>query len=280
MVPPPTNAGRRRSRRVDPSRAVDVFLSWSDQEALKTRDFEQMSVAEMEIAKKAIERLGLRIARQATRRWRADARGERIDLGRTLRASVRSGHGVVPLERSRRRERTPELVILCDISGSMDRYARMLLHFAHTLTGTRANVHTLLFGTRLTNVTRELRRRDVDYALEGAGRAAQDWSGGTRIGASLEAFNRLWARRLLSRGGIVLLITDGLDREGAEGIAKEAARLRRSCKRLIWLNPLLRYEGFEPKAAGIRALLGHVDDFRPVHDLESLAQLTEALAEV
>jgi uncharacterized protein with von Willebrand factor type A (vWA) domain len=175
--------------------------------------------------------------------------------------------------------RTPDLVLLCDISGSMERYARMLLHFAYTLTAARTGVHTFLFGTRLTNVTRELRQRDVDRALAGAGEAAPDWSGGTRIGAGLEAFNRLWSRRVLGRGGIVLLVTDGLDREGAEGIEREAARLRRSCRRLIWLNPLLRYEGFEAKAAGIRALLGHVDDFRPVHDLESLAQLADALAE-
>lgn len=277
--PPSGSTARGRDRR-DPQHAVDVFLAWSDQEVSRTKDFEQMSAEEVEVARHAISLMSLRLERRPTRRWRPDSRGARIDLRRTIRASVRSGHGVVPLERSRRRERTPELVILCDISGSMDRYARMLLHFAHTLTNARSHVHTLLFGTRLTNVTRELRRRDVDVALRGVGEAARDWSGGTRIGANLEAFNRLWARRLLARGGVVLLVTDGLDREGGEGIATEAARLRRSCRRLIWLNPLLRYEGFEPKAAGIRALLGNVDDFRPVHDLESLAQLAEVLARV
>jgi hypothetical protein len=269
----------RRTGPPDPQTSVDVFLVWSGQEVLKTRDFEQMSAEEVEVARRAIAAMSLSMARQPTRRWRAHPRGARIDLRRTLRGSVRSGRGSIPLARSRRRERTPELVLLCDISGSMERYARMLLHFAHTLTAARSGVHTFVFGTRLTNITRELRGRDVDRALQGAGEAAPDWSGGTRIGAGLEAFNRLWSRRVLSRGGVVLLITDGLDREGAEGIAKEAARLRRSCRRLVWLNPLLRYEGFEPRAAGIRALLGHVDDFRPVHSLESLAELAEVLAD-
>jgi hypothetical protein len=277
---PPARRPPRRAPESDPHRAVEVFLSWSDQEVLKTRDFEQMTAEEMEVAQRAIALVGPRLARVRTRRWRAHPHGARIDPRRTMRASARTGHGLIPLQWSRRRERTPELVVLCDISGSMDRYARMLLHFVHALTGARDHVHTFLFGTRLTNVTRELRRRDVDAALRGAGVAAEDWSGGTRIGANLAAFNRLWARRLLARGGTVLLVTDGLDREGGKGIETEAARLRRSCRKLIWLNPLLRYEGFEPKAAGIRALLGHVDDFRPVHDLESLAQLAEALADV
>jgi hypothetical protein len=268
-----------RPKRPDAETSVDVFLSWSGHEVLKTRDFEQMTAEEVDVARRAVAAMSLQFAKQRTRRWRAYPRGRRIDLRRTLRGSVRAGQGWIPLARSRRRERTPELVLLCDISGSMERYARMLLHFAHSLTAVRSGVHTFLFGTRLTNVTRELRERDIDRALQGAGEAAPDWSGGTRIGAALEAFNRLWSRRVLSRSGIVLLITDGLDREGAEGIAKEAARLRRSCQRLVWLNPLLRYEAFEPKAEGIRALLGHVDDFRPVHNLESLAELAEALAE-
>jgi len=239
-----------------------------------------MSAEEVEAARRAIAAMSLGVTKQRTRRWRAHPRGSHIDLRRTLRASVRAGRGWIPLARSRPRERPLEVVLLCDISGSMERYARMLLHFAHALTGARPGVHTFLFGTRLTNVTHELRERDVDRALAAAGAAAPDWSGGTRIGAGLEAFNRLWSRRVLGRGGIVLLVTDGLDREGAEGIGKEAARLRRSCERLLWLNPLLRYEGFEPKAEGIRALLGHVDDFRPVHDLESLAQLADALADL
>jgi len=269
-----------RQRRPDAATSVDVFLAWSGQELLKTRDFEQMSAEEVEAARRVIAAMSLDVSRQRTRRWRAHSRGGHIDLRRTLRGSVRAGRGWIPLARRRSRERPLEVVILCDISGSMERYARMLLHFAHALTASRAGVHTFLFSTRLTNVTHELRDRDVDRALAAAGAAAPDWSGGTRIGAGLEAFNRLWSRRVLGRGAIVLLVTDGLDREGAEGIGKEAALLRRSCKRLVWLNPLLRYEGFEPKAEGIRALLGHVDDFRPMHDLESLAQLADALVDL
>jgi len=267
-----------RPRAPDAETSVDVFLAWSGQELLKQRDFEQMSTEEMEVARRAIAAMSSSFERQRTRRWRAHPRGGRIDLRRTLRGSARAGGGWISLARSRRRERTPELVLLCDISGSMERYARILLHYAHTLTCARPGVHTFLFGTRLTNVTHELRERDVDRALQAAGAAAPDWSGGTRIGAGLEAFNRLWSRRVLGRGGIVLLVTDGLDREGAEGISEEAARLRRSCRRLVWLNPLLRYEGFEPRAEGIRALLAHVDDLRPVHNLESLAQLADALS--
>ena len=280
-----SDSSASRLRRPRPKRgyadtSVDVFLAWSGQEVLKTRDFEQMSAEEVKVARRAIATMSLRLAGQRTRRWRVHPRGSRIDLRSTLRGSVRTGHAWIALARRRRRERTPDLVLLCDISGSMERYARMVLHFAHTLTAARSGVHTFLFGTRLTNVTRELRDRDIDRALRGAGQAAPDWSGGTRIGAGLEAFNRLWSRRVLGRGGIVLLITDGLDREGAQGIAKEAARLRRSCKRLIWLNPLLRYEAFEPEAEGIRALIGHVDDFRSVHNLESLTELAEALADI
>ena len=174
--------------------------------------------------------------------------------------------------------RHPPLVILCDISGSMERYARMLLHFLHAITNDRDRVHTFLFGTRLTNVTRYLRYRDIDVALEKISKAVVDWSGGTRIGRCLHVFNRDWSRRVLTQGAVVLLISDGLDREGGAGLGEEMDRLHRSCRRLIWLNPLLRYDLFEPKSLGIRAILPHVDDFRPVHNLESLAQLAEVLS--
>ncbi len=256
---------------------VDRILAWSDREVSRTRDFEQMSAAELAAAERAVRALAPALPRRRTRRWQAWPHGERVDLRRTLRASLRSGHGAIPLERSRRGSRPLDIVLLLDISGSMERYARVLLHFAHALTAAGGGqVHTFLFGTRVTNATRQLRHRDVDAAMAEIGRAASDWSGGTRIGASLAIFNRRWSRRVLGRGAVVLLITDGLDREGAQGIAREAARLRRSCRRLLWLNPLLRYDGFEPKAAGVRALIGEVDEMRPVHDLASVAQLVEA----
>ena len=256
---------------------VDLVMTWSEREVLRTRDFEQMSRQEEAAARRLVAAMELRVDPHLTRRWRRDVRGARVDLRASLRASLRSGHGSIPLLKRSRVRRPPDLVVLCDISGSMERYARMLLHFLHALTGQRERVHTFVFGTRVTNITRLLRHRDVDDALQRVGRAATDWSGGTRIGASLATFNRLWARRVLGHGAVVLLITDGLDREGARDIAREAARLRRACRRLIWLNPLLRYEGFAPRAAGIRALLPHVDDFLPVHNLASLEQLAEVL---
>ena len=176
------------------------------------------------------------------------------------------------------RRRPPNLVALCDISGSMSRYSRMILHFMHAITNDRDRVNTFLFGTRLTNVTRYLRYKDVDDALDRVTGAVDDWSGGTRIGNSLREFNLKWSRRSLSQGAVVLLITDGLDRDAAEGLEDEVVRLHKSCRRLIWLNPLLRYDRYEPKSLGARALLPNVDDFRSVHNLESLDQLTRALS--
>ncbi len=258
---------------------LDAVMTWTDREVLKSRDFEKMSQAEINAAKRALARMRLPVERVATRRFRPDPAGPRIDMRRILRRSVRSGGDTILLARRRRKTRRPPLVILCDISGSMSRYSRMLLHFLHAVTNDRDRVHTFLFGTRLTNVTRYLRYKDVDEALDKIGQVAEDWDGGTRIGQTLGEFNRLWSRRTLGQGAIVLLITDGLDRDGGAGLEREIDRLHRSCRRLIWLNPLLRYEGFEPKSAGIRAMLPHVDDFRTVHNLESLEQLGAAFAQ-
>ncbi len=256
---------------------VDAAFAWSAREVLRTRDFEKMSAAEVREAEAAIAALRLEVRDLPTRRFRPDARGERIDPRATLRAALRSGRSTIPLRWRSPRRRPPAIVALCDVSGSMARYARMLLRFVHALARDRDAVHAFTFGTRLTNVTRLLRHRDPDLALAAVGRTVRDWDGGTRIGASLREFNLRWARRLLGQGAVVLLVTDGLDRDDARGLAAEAERLRRSCRRLIWLNPLLRYAGFEARAAGVRALLPHVDEFRPVHDLASVAQLAEAL---
>jgi uncharacterized protein len=270
-----TAAIRRQAR--DREMLVDR-IAWSDDEVFRSRDFEQMTAAEVARAERAVAELAVSLPKRRSRRWREHPRGERIDLRRTLRAMLRAGHASVAPRRSRRAPRDMDVVLLCDISGSMERYARIVLHFAHALTRAGDRVHTFLFGTRVTNVTRQLRQRDVDEAVHGAGRAASDWSGGTRIGRSLADFNRLWLRRVLAGGGVVLLISDGLDRDGGRDIGPAAARLRRSCRRLVWLNPLLRYDGFEPRAAGVRALLQEVDEMRPVHNLESLDQLVEVLA--
>jgi uncharacterized protein with von Willebrand factor type A (vWA) domain len=193
---------------------------------------------------------------------------------------MRAGGESVLLRRRAPRRRPPAVVALCDISGSMARYGRMLLRFLHALTARGGRVHSFTFGTRLTNVTRWLRDRDPDEALAALGRAVPDWEGGTRIGACLRDFNLRWSRRVLGQGAVVLLVTDGLDREGALGLADETARLRRSCRRLVWLNPLLRFQGFEPRAEGVRAMLPHVHDFRPVHDLASLEELAAALSDL
>ena len=256
----------------------EIAVSWSAAEQLRSQDFETMSAAEWAEAKQLIATLRLPIPEVVTRRFRRARSGPRIDMRATLRAMVRSG-GLIDLQRKARIKRHPPLVVLCDISGSMTPYARMLLHFLHAITNDRDRVQTFLFGTRLTNVSRYMAHRDPDDAVARVGAAVEDWSGGTRIGATLSRFNRLWSRRVLGQGAVVLLITDGLDRDSGEGVAAEMRRLHGSCRRLIWLNPLLRYEAFEPKSAGIRAMLPHVDDFRPVHNLDSLADLVAALGE-
>ena len=256
---------------------IPVRMAFSPTEVIRTKDFEEMTAVEVMQAKDAIRSLSLDLRPVLTRRHEPDPRGRLVDLRRTLRTSVRTGGFPLPLERKSAKTRRPTIVALCDISGSMESYARILLHFFHTLTNAADRIHTLVFGTRLTNITRLLRDRDVDRALDRVGNTVQDWHGGTRIGASLGAFNLHWSRRLLAQGAVVLLVTDGLDREGGEGIRLEARRLRKSCRSLIWLNPLLRYRAFAPKASGIRALLPEIDEHRPVHNLESLAQLAAAL---
>ncbi len=256
----------------------DMAMTWSDQEVLGDMDFEKMSANEIAAAKRAIARMRLPVTTVPTRRMRPDPRGARVDMRASLRAALRAGGGTIPLRRRARRRRRPPLVVLCDISGSMSQYSRMLLHFMHTLSNDRDRVFSFVFGTRLTNVSRHLRYRDVDEALVKVGDAVEDWSGGTRIGQCLHDFNRLWGRRVLAQGAVVLLITDGLDRDAGEGLDAEIDRLHKSCRRLIWLNPLLRYEGYEAKTLGARAILPHVDDVRSVHNLASLAELTEALS--
>jgi uncharacterized protein len=169
------------------------------------------------------------------------------------------------------------MVILCDISGSMSRYSRMFLHFLHAITNDRDRVHTFLFGTRLTNITRHLRHRDVDIALDAATRAVEDWSGGTRIGASLAEFNMRWSRRVLGQNAVVLLISDGLDRDAGRDLGEAMERLRKSCRQLLWLNPLLRFDAFRPVATGVQLMLPHVDAFLPAHNIDSLADLADAL---
>ncbi|MBV8651068.1 MAG: VWA domain-containing protein [Alphaproteobacteria bacterium] len=257
---------------------LDAAMTFSDRELLRGMDFEKMSLDELARAKAAIKRMRLPDMEVPTRRFVGDPRGARADMRATLRAALRSG-GLLALRRKSRRTRPPPLVILCDISGSMHRYSRLFLHFMHAVTNDRDRVHTFLFGTRLTNVTRYLRHKDVDIALDKVTGAVEDWSGGTRIGQCLAQFNRDWSRRVLGQGAIVIFISDGLDRDAGVGLAREMERLHKSCHRLVWLNPLLRYEGFEPKSQGMRTILPHVDEFRAAHNLASLADLVSTLGE-
>ncbi len=259
---------------------ADALLTASGREVLRKIDFERMSADEIAAAKRSITRLVVRLKPLPTRRFAVDARGRRIDMRRSLRAALRCGGESIPLVHRRPRRKAPPLVVLCDISGSMGRYSRILLHFLHALKNARGRVHAFVFGTRLSNITRQLHNKDVDVALDAVIEAVEDWSGGTRIGDCLHAFNRDWSRRVLGQGALAVLISDGLDRAGGEGLEAEMERLHISCRRLIWLNPLLRYKGFEPKAAGVRAMLPHVDDFQPVHNLQSLDMLARALAGV
>ncbi|MCX7559484.1 VWA domain-containing protein [Sulfitobacter sp. F26204] len=259
---------------------VDASLTMSSAERLRSLDFEQMSLAEMAEAKRMLARLALPVKPLLSRRGLAAPRG-RIDAARTLRQALRRGGEIGGLALKKPRPRYPNLVVLCDISGSMSQYSRVILHFLHAVSNARgagwAKVHAFTFGTRLTNITRHLATRDVDAALAAAGSEAQDWEGGTRIGASIEAFNRDWSRRVMGQGAVVLLITDGLDRDAPENLARHMQRLHLSARRVIWLNPLLRWDGFAPKAAGIRAMLPHVDSFRAGHSIASLEELAAVI---
>jgi uncharacterized protein with von Willebrand factor type A (vWA) domain len=285
--PEPPKAGQSRVARAifgeaaadrvveKPEVEIDARLTFSEREILQAKDFAQMTADEIAVAKRAIRDLVMPMDKVETRRRTAAPRGE-IDLRRTVRASLRSGGAIIPLAYRRRKEVHPPIVALLDISGSMSQYSRLFLHFLHALSEKR-RVTTFLFGTRLTNVTRQLRAKDPDEALAACSGQVQDWSGGTRIGGALKTFNRDWSRRVMSGGPIVLLITDGLERDDLGELAPAADRLHRSARRLVWLNPLLRFDRFEAKAGGVKALLPHVDEFRPIHSLDAVAALCEAL---
>src|SRR6185436_7069941 len=252
---------------------IDATLTFSATERLQALDFERMTAAEWDEARRAIARLRLPLPRTRLRRYRAVESGPAIDLTRTLRRMARDGGDLSRIARRARIERPPPLVVLCDISGSMHRYTRMFLHFVHAVARDHTQVSAFVFGTRLTNVSRALRDRDVDEALARMTALVPDWAGGTRIGACLREFNFRWSRRLLAQNACVILVTDGLDRDDAHGLEAEMERLHRSCRKLLWLNPLLRFDDFQPRASGIAAMRPHVDAFLPMHNLASLRDL-------
>ena len=274
-APPPEDRPEREELE------MDARISWSASERLRAMDFEQMSAAEIREAARAVRALSLPVRPVPTRRSVASPSGRRPDLRATLRRALRRGGEIERLEMRKRRTRPPDLVALCDISGSMSVYSRMLMHFLHAVTWAPergwGRVNAFTFGTRLTNVSRALAQKDPDLALAAAGRDARDWEGGTRIGEALRRFNIDWSRRVLGQGAVVLLITDGLERGDTGVLEREIERLRLSCRQLIWLNPLLRWDGFAPKAAGIRAILPHVDSFHACHSLDSLEALSAVL---
>jgi len=257
---------------------LDARLTVSDREILQKKDFAQMTAAEIAAAKEAIARLTLPLDEVRTRRLAPNQHGHIIDVRRTLRASMKAGGALIDLRYLGPQVKEPPIVALLDISGSMSEYTRLFLHFLHAVTDARKRVTTFLFGTRLTNVTRAIRQRDPDEALAACSANVADWSGGTRIATSLHTFNKQWARRVLTQGAVVLLITDGLERDADDTLAFEIDRLHRSCRRLIWLNPLLRFHGFEARAKGVQTMLPHVDELRPIHNLESMTDLARALS--
>ncbi len=257
---------------------LDARFSFSAREVLQNMDFDGMSGAELDAAKRMLAELRLPLPEIRTRRYKPHPRGTRVDLRASLRESLREGGDVIPLVRDAPGMLHPPLVVLCDISGSMNPYARMFLHFLHAITNDRDRVTVFVFGTRLTNITRQLRHRDVDVAMAKVAGAIADWSGGTRIGNCLREFNWRWGRRVLGQNACVLLVSDGLDREAGEGLGEEMARMQKSCRSIIWMNPLLRYERFEARPAGVRAMLPHVDLFLPVHNLKSLVDLARVLS--
>ena len=272
------NAARPPDAREEDDEAIEIDMSMttSTTERLQTTDFQMMSVAEMAEAERAIDSMVLALPTRPSRRFDAGPSQGRLSFKRTLRRMARKGGLALPVQEHRLRKPRP-IVVICDISGSMERYSRMLLRFVHALTQRRGNVHSFLFGTRLSNVTRQMKDRDADAALRAISTYVEDWSGGTRISGALQNFNRDWSRRVLGQGAIVLLITDGLDRDESGDLAFEIDRLHRSCSKLIWLNPLLRFDGFEPRSGGVKTMLPHVDAFLPIHSLESIRKLSGIL---
>lgn len=262
---------------------VDATLTWNDRELLRKADFETMTADEWRAAQQLLKRLGPLFEPIATRRSEPAQHPGKPDGRSTLRAMARQGGELWQMRWRRPRRQPAPLVVLADISGSMSRYSRMLLHFTHALGHAELHVESFVFGTRLTRTTRALRQRDPDIAVARVVRDVNDWSGGTRITACLHEFNQRWARRVLSSRATLLLISDGLehgtpDDPRCEQLRFEMERLHKSCRRLVWLNPLLRFEAFQPRAAGIRAMLPHVDQFLPAHNLQSLEELAAVLA--
>ena len=267
------NADDLREREEEQEERIGLTLQFSTQERLREKDFGNFTYEEVQAAKEMLRNLEWRIPPRQTRRKRPAPRGRLLDMRQVLRRNLRYGGEMIELAYREPRPRQRPLVVLCDISGSMDRYSRILLQFVHTVSNGLRDVESFVFGTRLTRITRLLRERDIDEAVGAVSKQVVDWSGGTRIGEAVKEFNYIWGRRVLSGGPVVLLISDGWDRGEPKLLAREMERLQRSCYRLIWLNPLLGSASYRPITQGMQAALPFVDDFLPVHNLASLEQL-------
>lgn len=259
---------------------TEILMSYSATEALRQKDFGSFTWEEVEACKQLMREMTWRIEPRETRRRRPTPKGAQIDMRRVLRRNLRYGGEMLELTWREPRQRQRPLVVICDISGSMERYSRILLQFIHTISNGLRDVESFVFGTRLTRITRQLRQRDIDDAIESVSKQVNDWSGGTRIGDAVKDFNFTWGRRVLGRGAVVLLISDGWDRGDPQLLAQEMSRLQHSCYRLIWLNPLLGTPGYQPLTQGMQAALPNVDDFLPVHNLNSLEELGEKLSAI
>jgi uncharacterized protein with von Willebrand factor type A (vWA) domain len=301
LVDLPAYAGKRRTNRVrvippalqrrdppaggqegapDPNAppVLEVTRTYSAQEVLRHKDFSELTASEYEAVKAMIAGLTWRLGERRTRRQQP-GRGPRLDLRRTLRRNLKHGGQVLHWSYREPRFKPRPLVLLADISGSMERYTRLLLHFVYSLaTGLSQPVEAFVFSTRLTRITRQLEQKEIETALRDVGQAVSDWAGGTRMGEALKDFNFRWGRRVLGRGAVALVISDGWDRGDPDLLRREMARLQRNCYRLIWLNPLLGSANYEPLTRGMQAALPHVDDFLPVHNLASLEDLARHLA--
>lgn len=272
---PNQSGGDDRSIHEEP--LLDKILTYSDVEVLRRKDFAALDADELALVKRLMLQMQWELEPRRTRRKAPVPRGAQVDLRRTLRQNLRFGGELVQLAHRERRVKRRPLVLICDISGSMERYARVLLQFVYIATSRLDRVESFVFSTQLTRITRQLRSRNVDQALNEAAAAMPDWGGGTRIGEAIRRFNYDWSRRVLGQGAVVLIISDGWDRGDIDLLGREMDRLHRSCHRLIWLNPLLGGAGYEPLVRGIQAALPHVDDFLPVHNLASLEQLAATL---
>jgi uncharacterized protein with von Willebrand factor type A (vWA) domain len=284
-------ARRRRMEMVEPDESSeaanedaesesDDVVSYSASEVLKERDFADLSEDELAHIRRLMMQLDWEIGKRRSRRKVASPKGRYIDPRRTMRRSLQTAG--VPLKLSRRKikEKPRQLVVICDVSGSMDRYSRILLQFIYTIENNMARVESFVFGTRLTRVTKLLQKRSVDDAMQRVSREVQDWSGGTHIGQSLQTFNMTWARRVLRNGAVVLIISDGWDRGDPEILRREMERLQRSSYRLIWLNPLLGSPRYEPLTRGMQAAMPYIDDFMTVHNMASLEALAKHLSTI